>query len=312
MSIYTVVKQSQLETYLHQYDIGTLLNFAGIEAGVENTNYFVTTTRGEYVLTLVESADAERVAFVLNLVTRLAASGVAVAEPIPCRSGALSSSLNGRPSVLMHRLQGRPPAQPNRAQCAAIGNTLAQAHRATSELPQDAYCHIHQWCSEQGARVMAHLSDADRHRLQEALLDAGTLPWTSLPQGPIHADLFPDNALFDGDKLSGLIDFYHACTAPYLYDLAVTLNAWCYDEGTDRYDSDRAAALLDAYQAVRPLSDEEQRWLLPMQRAAALRFWLSRLVDYFFARTGEQVTTRNPGGKRNLLDLLRSTASTSL
>lgn len=304
MSIYTVVENTQLEAYLEQYAIGTLVSYKGIEAGVENTNYFVTTTQGEYVLTLVESVATEELPFILGFVAHLRQQGIAVAEPVRNRQNQLFGALNDRPAVFMRRLQGAPLSIPNVRQCEVIGHTLGNAHRASAALPAEQYQHIYQWCSETGARVLPQLDDATRHFLQEAIMAAGTLPWGHLAAGPVHADLFPDNALFAGDNLSGLIDFYHACSAPYLYDLAVTLNAWCYDEATDHYCHERAAALLGAYEHQRPLSDEERNWLGEMQKAAALRFWLSRLRDSLFPKQGAVITVKNPEGKRRLLETL--------
>lgn len=304
MSIYTLVEHPQLEVYLAQYRLGKLLSFQGIEAGVENTNYFVSTSKGEYVLTLVESVAADKLPFILDFVDHLSASGIAVAKPVPNRYGELFGTLNARPAVFMQRLKGAPLAEPTLQQGAVIGETLAHCHLAAANLPVDEYQHIFQWCNEVSAQVLPRLGDSARHQLQEAVFDAGKLPWTNLPHGPIHADLFPDNALFDGNALTGLIDFYHACSAPYLYDLAVTLNAWCFDEGQRTYDSDKESALLDSYTAVRSLTAEEQQYLKPMQKVAALRFWLSRLRDKLFARDGELITVKEPDGKKALLDYL--------
>ena len=304
MSIYTVVEHPQLEAYLEQYSMGSLVSFQGIEAGVENTNYFVTTSSGEFVLTLVESVTAEKLPFILGYVAHLSERNIAVAQPILNRQGELFGSLNERPAVFMRRLKGAPLDIPNQAQCSVIGHTLAASHQASAELAHDEYQHIYQWCSEVSARVLPELSDADKHLLQESVLAAGMIPWAHLPQGPIHADLFPDNALFDGDSLAGLIDFYHACSAPYLYDLAVTLNAWCYDEQQQHYDTDKASTLLSSYNAVRMLNEEEQQWLKAMQKVAALRFWLSRLRDKLFPKDGELITVKDPDGKKQLLERL--------
>lgn len=304
MSIYTVVERPQLAAYLEQYAIGSLISFQGIEAGVENTNYFVTTTGGEYVLTLVESVAAEKLPFILGYVAHLAEHNIAVAQPILNRQGKLFGSLNERPAVFMRRLNGAPLDTPNQRQCSVIGQTLAASHLASAELTTDQYQHIYQWCSDVSARVLPNLSDADKHLLQASVLAAGMIPWSHLPQGPIHADLFPDNALFKGDSLAGLIDFYHACSAPYLYDLAVTLNAWCYDEQQQHYDADKASTLLNSYNSVRMLNEEEQQCLKAMQKVAALRFWLSRLRDKLFPKDGELITVKEPNGKKQLLEQL--------
>ncbi|MBY4675178.1 homoserine kinase [Marinobacterium arenosum] len=306
MSIYTPVERPELEAYLTHYQVGTLQDFRGIEAGVENTNYFVTTSAGEFVLTLVESVSADKLPFILGFVDHLASSGLACAQPIHLNDSALFGQLNNRPAVLMNRLSGAPLDTPTFNQCSTIGATLARSHQLAGELPVDQYVHLHQWCTETAAPILPLLDDADKDLLQHALMDAGQIPWTNLPQGPIHGDLFPDNALFDGERLSGLIDFYHSCSAPFLYDLAVTLNAWCYDEVSGQYDQTKADALLTRYQARRSLSDEEQQWLPAMQQVAALRFWLSRLRDKLFPKDGALVTVKDPAGKRGLLNLLRN------
>ncbi|WP_028299154.1 homoserine kinase [Oceanospirillum beijerinckii] len=304
MSIYTLVSHSELEEYLTQYDIGTLVSFKGIEAGVENTNYFVTTSAGEYVLTLVESVSAEKLPFILGFVAHLSDSQVDVAQPIANRAGQLFGELNQRPAVFMRRLSGAPLDIPTQTQCAVIGRTLAASHQAADQLPADAYQNTYEWSCEVRDRVWPKLSEHEQAKLQQAVQAAGELPWAELPTGPVHADLFPDNALFEGDELSGLIDFYHACSTPYLYDLAVSLNAWCYNEATQEYDQEKSAALLDNYNRVRPLNELEQQCLPEMQKVAALRFWLSRLRDKLFPKDGEFITVKDPNGKLQLLERL--------
>lgn len=304
MSIYTVVKQAELAGYLEQYAIGALVCFKGIEAGVENTNYFVTTTEGEFVLTLVESVSAEKLPFILGFVAHLSKCQLDVAQPILNQQGALFGELNGKPAVFMRRLSGAPLDTPNQMQCRVIGQTLAASHLAADDLVPDAYQNIHEWCCTVADKVLPKLSDENQALLHKSIEAAGKIPWQQLPTGPVHGDLFPDNALFDGDKLAGLIDFYHACSAPYLYDLAVTLNAWCYDEDAEFYDEAKASALLESYRSVRSLSESEQRCLSEMQKVAALRFWLSRLRDKLFPKDGELITVKDPNGKRQLLVLL--------
>ncbi|MCV6588670.1 MAG: homoserine kinase [Marinobacterium sp.] len=305
MSIYTTVSREELEAYLLNYNVGTLESFKGIEAGVENTNYFVTTSSGEYVLTLVESVGQEKLPFILGFVDHLACNGLACAQPVHLNGGELFGELNDRPAVLMNRLNGGPLDVPTLTQCETIGKVQAQAHLLASQLPADQYTHLHQWCTETAAPIHAKLNHQQDTLLASALMAAGEIPWTNLPTGPVHADLFPDNALFNHEHIAGLIDFYHACSAPYIYDLCVTLNAWCYDEDSGQYNDDKANALLNAYQSVRPLNEEEQASLNAMQEVAALRFWLSRLRDKLFPKDGEFITVKDPAGKQSLLELLR-------
>lgn len=304
MSVYTPITHEQLERYLQQYSVGQLIDFQGIEAGVENTNYFVTTDEGRFVLTLIESVSHTQLPFILDYIEHLSQNGVACATPIHLNNQQLYGHLNDRPAVLMSRLAGVPLELPNDQQASIIGLTLAQMHRTAESLKPEQAIHIHQWCANLADKLMPQLAQEQQHILQYSLKDAEQIPWGTLPGGPIHGDLFPDNALFDGDKLCGLIDFYHACSAPYLYDLCITLNAWCYDENSATYDFNKALLILDSYQSVRPLNHDEQRSFSGMLQVAAMRFWLSRLRDIHFRKEGEVVTRKDPAGKLQLLKLL--------
>ncbi|MEH6578694.1 MAG: homoserine kinase [Amphritea sp.] len=307
MSVYTSVSREQLENYLLEYSVGQLIEYKGIEAGVENSNFFVTTACGEYVLTLVESVAAEKLPFILGLIEHLASNNVSCAKPVHLTSGTLFGTLNERPAILMTRLQGAPLHEPSEQQASVIGHTLARMHTLAKDLPVEQYTHIYQWCSELGGKLIPHLSSSEQTLLRHNLQDAELLDWTALPTGPVHADLFPDNAMFDGDRLCGLIDFYHACSAPYLYDLCITLNAWCFNEENGQYDFNKALLILESYQSIRPLEHEEQKSFSTMLQVAAMRFWLSRLRDIHFPKAGEVVTRKDPQGKRQLLELLRET-----
>lgn len=306
MSVYTPVSHNELAQHLEHYCVGQLISYKGISAGVENSNFFVDTDQGRYVLTLVESVPAEKLPFILGLVDHLASLGLPCAQPIHLNSGELFTTLNNRPAVLMGCLQGKPLETPNNQQVKVIGKTLAQFHQLSSQLDVEAYVHIPQWCTELGARLFNHLDGEQQTLLQSSLMEAGEIDWTMLPSGPVHADLFPDNAMFVDDKLSGLIDFYHACSTPYLYDLCVTLNAWCFNEKDNQFDSQKAQKLLNQYQEIRPLDPMEEELLPVMMRIAALRFWLSRLRDYHFPQSGEQITQKSPMGKQHLLKLLNT------
>lgn len=301
MSVYTSVSQAELSLYLQNYDVGTLHGFEGISAGVENSNFFVYTDKGNFVLTLVESVGNEKLPFILNLIDYLGCNGLPCAHPIHLNNGQLYGELKQKPAVLANCLQGQPLQKPNTQQTAEIGKTLANFHLLTSSMEMEQYSHIPQWCLELAARLFEKLSKQQQSLLKSALMQAGDIDWTTLPSGPVHADLFPDNAMFVNDKLSGLIDFYHACSTPYLYDLCVTLNAWCFDEHTAQFDLEKAKVLLRHYQASRPLDPMESSLLPTMMRTAALRFWLSRLRDYHFPASGEQVTQKAPEGKEKLL-----------
>ncbi len=306
MSVYTSVSFSELENYLHNYAVGNLVSFEGISAGVENSNFFVYTDTGKFVLTLVESVQEEQLPFILGLVDHLAKNDLPCAQPIHLNHGQLFGTLHQKPAVLMNCLEGKPLGTPNKKQAAVIGQTLAQFHQLSSSMEMEQYTHIPQWCTELAAIVFPKLCKEKQTLLQHTLMETGDIDWTTLPSGPVHADLFPDNAMFVEDKLSGLIDFYHACSTPYLYDLSVTLNAWCFNEQTSEFDNQKAQTLLSHYQEIRPLDPMEADLLPIMMRTAALRFWLSRLRDFYYPAPGEQVTQKNPVGKENLLKTLQN------
>ena len=307
MSVYTSVSSIELQRHLESYSVGELISHVGISAGVENSNFFVDTDQGRFVLTLVESVPVEQLPFILGLVDHLAGQGLPCAQPIHLKTGELFTTLNNRPAVLMACLEGSPITLPNKQQTAVIGETLGSFHQLSAQLPLDHYVHIPQWCTELGARLFPKLDKTQQTLLQNSLMVAGDVDWTMLPSGPVHADLFPDNAMFVGDKLSGLIDFYHACSTPYLYDLSVTLNAWCFDEESNQFDNQLAQRLLTHYQEIRTLDPMETELLPTMMQIAALRFWLSRLRDYHFPADGEQITQKSPDGKQRLLSLLSAT-----
>jgi len=302
MSVYTEVDQLTLSQYLTEYDAGALCHFEGITAGIENTNYFVTTTRGDYVLTLVESLPEGELDTVLGFVQQLHRKQVPCAFPVLRRDGAAYGILHQRPAVLMPRLAGAPISSTLLSQCETIGQVLAQCHNAVED--QAAEYSLYQWCVDTADKVQHALTPDDKDLLRKALVVCEKIGWNALPTGLIHSDLFPDNALFDGDTFSGIIDFYHSCTAPYLFDLSVTLNAWCYDEDNEHYADDKAAALLQAYEKERCLAPDEKFCLPAMQVMAALRFWLSRERDRVFPKPGAMVSVKDPAGKKRLLAYL--------
>ncbi len=294
MSVYTRVEREQLETFLTHYDLGELLEQQGISDGIENTNYFVTTTKGRYVLTLFESLSAEELPFFLDLMAFLAEHDVPSASPLADADGHYLRTLNDRPAALVERLSGAWVAAPSVVQCAALGRVLGRLNRAgqafKGQRPNSRGPH---WWRVTSARVMERLPEADARMLQNELAYQSSHRLDELPRGVIHADLFRDNALFQGDELTGVIDFYYACTDVLLYDLAVTVNDWC-SHGDGTLDSARATAMLQAYNAERPLTDQERKSWPVMLRAGALRFWLSRLQDKLFPRPGEMTHIKDP------------------
>lgn len=299
MSVFTTVDQSALEAWLACHAVGRLQRFAGIAEGVQNTNYFVDTDAGRYVLTLFEHADTAVLPFYLGLMAHLAAAGVACPAPEADRAGQWSSTLCGKPAVLVSRLSGVPVLAPAAAHCAAIGTWLAQMHRAAGSYPArvDNPCGA-SWRAATAARVLPHLNAADAALLATEMAhhEACAARYAALPQGIVHADLFRDNALFadpDRARLGGVIDFYFAGRDCLLLDLAITANDWCLAaDGT--LDPARAGALLAAYHRVRPLTAAEAAAWPDLLRLAALRFWLSRLADRQQPREGTLVLVKDP------------------
>ena len=301
MSVYTTVERDELQAFLCRYALGELVDYEGISAGIANTNYFVTTTEGEYVLTIFEELDADELPFFLDLMAFVAEHDVPSAHPIADNEGHYLQNLKGKPAALVQKLRGGNVDAPNPAQCAAIGHALGVMHREIQafepvrENPRGA-----KWRRAVAKKVMPLLNEADQALLRDELDFESLFKLEDLPQGVIHADLFRDNALFVGDRLTGMIDFYYAGTDALLYDVAVTVNDWCTeDDGS--LDEVRLAALLDAYRAVRPFNALETGAWPVLLRAAALRFWLSRLQDKLFPKEGEITHIKDPDHFRRIL-----------
>ncbi|MEL0082267.1 MAG: homoserine kinase [Gammaproteobacteria bacterium] len=294
MSVFTEVGRDQLIEFLLLYDLGQLQEYRGISAGIENTNYFVDTDRGRYVLTLFEHQQAEDLRFSLGLMGVLAAAGVPTAEPVAGRDGKTLRRLAGKPAALVMRLSGRAVEHPEINHCRALGAALADFHLAglnyssRHENPRGAA-----WFKATAARVEGQLPDDQAELLRSELAIQRAVDTRGLPQGVIHGDLFRDNALFDGDRLAGVIDLYAACNSNLLYDLAICVNDWCVEAG-GMIDPERAAAMVGSYHAKRALTETEQQTWPLMMRRAALRFWLSRLFDKHFPRPGELTRVLDP------------------
>ena len=303
MSVYTKVTEAQLADWLKAYSVGTPVELKGIAAGIENTNYFVTTTHGRYVLTLFERLPAKDLPFYLGLMAHLARHGIPCPSPIADRQNRILSALNGKPAALVTRLPGATLTAPAPAHCAEVGAVLADMHVAgqsypgTLENPRGP-----RWWRE-AARAVLPFLDAPRARLLESeLAFQSGYRRLDLERGPVHADLFRDNVLFDDARIGGVIDFYFAGVDAWLFDVAVTLNDWCI-EADGALDRARADALLAAYHAVRPFTAAERDAWPVMLRAAALRFWLSRLHDFHLPRPGELVHAHDPEHFRRILEL---------
>lgn len=311
MAVFTTVARDALQRWLAAYDLGALLEFEGIPAGIENTNYFVTTApavegapRGRFVLTLFERLDAAQLPFYLQLMRHLAAAGIPCPDPVAARDGAVLSELAGRPAALVTRLAGRASMQPGVGECTQVGALLARMHLAARDYPhRQPNLRGLDWWVRTAPQVQPFLAPGLAQALagevaaQRRLADEHA----ALPASAVHADLFRDNVLFDGPRLGGVIDFYFAGVDAWLFDLAVTANDWCIDDATGEFVDARLDALLDAYRGVRPLTDAERRAWPAMQRAAALRFWLSRLYDLHLPRPAEMVTPKDPAHFERIL-----------
>lgn len=301
MSVFTTVTDEQLRDWLRAYPLGELLGLQGIASGITNTNYFVTTTTGRYVLTLFEKNSAEELPYFLDLMTHLASRGIPCPRPVIDHHGRSLGSLNGKPAALVSCLRGKDIETPSLLQCRQLGRVMAEMHKsglsfaAKMQNPRGA-----EWCMATARQVMGFLSAEDRELLQQALqFQSGFRP-QALPQGVIHADLFRDNVLFDGEELGGLIDFYYACNDAMLYDLAIAANDWC-SAADGSMNEAGLAAMVQGYDAVRLISKAEQLAWPGLLRTAALRFWLSRLYDLHFPQAGELTHAKDPVYFRDIL-----------
>jgi homoserine kinase type II len=299
MAVFTEVSESQANALLAHLNLGPLQALKGIEGGIENTNYFATTASGKYVLTLFERLTSEQLPFYLHLMKHLAQRGILVPDPQADAQGDILHSVCGKPAAVVNCLHGSSQLTPTPAHCAAVGDMLARMHLAGRDYSR------HQpnlrglaWWNETAPLVLPFL-----HLEQIALLQselalqnhiAASSAYAALPRGPVHADLFRDNVLFDAEQLCGFFDFYFAGVDTWLYDVAVCLNDWCVDLRTGSHHPARAEALLVAYQGVRPFAGAERQLLSALLRAGALRFWISRLWDFYLPRNASLLKAHDP------------------
>ncbi len=299
MAVYTEVSFEEAAALIERLSLGSLESFSPCAGGIENTNYFADTTRGRYVLTLFERLSRDELPFYLHLMRHLAGRGIPVPEPQADACGAILHTLNGKPAAVVDRLPGHHHLAPDSADAASVGRVLAQMHLAARD-----YGRIQEnlrgiaWWTETVPVVLPFLPAEQVELIQDELAFqqhlAASAAYRELPRGPIHADLFRDNVMFDGDRLTGLFDFYFAAVDTWLFDIGVCLNDWCIDLETGRLIEDRAAALVHAYSQVRALDSTELRLLPALMRAAALRFWISRLWDLHLPRNAALLTAHDP------------------
>ena len=317
MAVFTPVSLDDVTPWLEQFPLGKALAIKGIASGIENSNFFITTERGDYVLTIFEVLGFEQLPFYLNLMRHLAERGVLVPAPVPNAQGELVVALHGKPAAIVSKLEGSSQMDPQPVHCAAVGAMLARMHVAALDFPlQQPNLRALPWWNETTPKVLPFL-DQDRAHLLRAEMHfqaafASCDHYQRLGRGPVHADLFRNNVMFDGARLTGFFDFYFAGCDTWLFDVAVTVNDWCIDLDTGVLDTARVRAMLDAYHAVRPFSADEQAAWQAMLRAAALRFWLSRLYDFHQPREAEMLTPHDPGHFERILRERIATAAPAL
>ena len=312
MAVFTPIELSDISTWIAQdFEIGEAAEVRGIHGGIENSNFFLDTIKDgqkqEYVLTIFERLSAKQLPYYLELMRHLANKGIPVPKPIENHQGEILFSLKGKPAAIVTKLPGLSRLQPEPNHCAMVGEMLAKMHLAGKDFPKtQENLRSLAWWQETIPSVLTHLNTSQKdlltHELaaQEAFFASGN--YDALPQGASHCDLFRDNVLFDPkhandsskDQLGGFFDFYFAGTDKWLFDLAVTVNDWCLAENKQDLDQSRLNALMSAYQAIRPLTKEEQASWPMMLRAAALRFWVSRLWDFYLPRDAQMLTPHDP------------------
>ena len=314
MAVYTPIPFEEAKAWLsHTFDLGQLSNLTGISGGIENTNYFLDVTRDnfsqQYVLTIFERLEREQLPFYLNLMAHLSSHDIKVPTPYANRDGVILQDLANKPAVIVSKLEGSARLNPQVTHCAQVGDMLAKMHLAGKSYPniQENLRSLPWWKS--ATQEVLPFIDLVKKDLLNSELDVqdrffNSPAFSELPSGACHCDLFRDNVLFkDNEELSGFFDFYFAGTDKWLFDIAVTANDWCIDLETGVFDPARLQALLQSYEEVRPLtSDEKSSWQL-MLRAAALRFWISRLWDFYIPRNAQLLTPHDPTHFETILRL---------
>jgi homoserine kinase type II len=319
MAVFTPVSDAELGDWLQHYDLGDVVELRGIQSGIENSNFFLTTTRGEYVLTIFENLTATQLPFYLDLMRHLAAHRVPVPDPMPRSDGSLFGMLRGKPAAIVTKLEGAPELKPTPAHCIEVGQMLARMHLAGRDFPR------HQpnlrslaWWQENLPAIVDFLSAPQRELIESELVHQAAFftsaDYAALPDGPCHCDLFRDNVLFapgrDHARLGGFFDFYFAGVDKWLFDVAVTVNDWCVDLESGALDPARVDAMLRAYQTVRPFTPAEERHWNDMLRAGAMRFWVSRLYDFYRPREAQMLKPHDPGHfERILRERVKAAAS---
>ena len=299
MAVFTPVTEEQAALLMSQLGLGELTELRGIEGGIENTNYFATTDLGDYVLTLFERLNHEQLPFYLYLMKHLAEKGIPVPNPAANSDGDILHTLCDKPAAVVNRLLGKSQLAPDAAHCAAVGAMMARMHLAGEDYNRSQpNLRGLAWWNDTVPVVLPYLEEDQARLLQSELAFQNHIAqgaaYQALPKGPVHADLFRDNVMFEGEKLTGFFDFYFAGNDTWLFDLSVCMNDWCIDLNSGEHVPERALAMLDAYQEVRPLRSAERQLLPAMLRAGALRFWISRLWDFHLPREASMLKPHDP------------------
>ena len=299
MAVFTPVTEEQAALLMSQLGLGELTELRGIEGGIENTNYFASTDLGEYVLTLFERLNHEQLPFYLYLMKHLAEKGIPVPNPAANQDGDILHTLCDKPAAVVNRLLGKSQLSPQAIHCTAVGAMLAQMHLAGEDYNRSQpNLRGLAWWNDTVPVVLPYLEEDQARLLQSELAFQNHIAqgaaYQALPKGPVHADLFRDNVMFEGEKLTGFFDFYFAGNDTWLFDLSVCMNDWCIDLNSGEHAPERALAMLNAYQEVRPLRSAERQLLPAMLRAGALRFWISRLWDFHLPREASMLKPHDP------------------
>ncbi|MCD8338931.1 MAG: homoserine kinase [Burkholderiales bacterium] len=310
MAVFTQVSNEQAKCLLNQYDLGEFKSIEGIVSGIENSNFYLETSKGRFVLTVFERLSEEQLPYYLQLTRHLYKKGLNVSGPIPAKNGSLKEHVNGKPCSIAPCIAGNFEPEPSAELCEQMGTFLAKMHLAVKDFPyfQENQKGLDFW-KESCPLVLPFMAEESAKLLQEEVFRMERLfatdEYNALETGAVHADLFRNNALVstkDGrQKLEGVIDFYFACNAPFLFDLAVTMNDWCVDLETGEFVPEKAKAFLRGYNSIRPLSEHEREMWQDMLCAGALRFWMSRLYDYWLPRQASLLKPHDPGQFERIL-----------
>lgn len=301
MSVYTSISDQEMHDFLQAYNIGKFLSLQGIAQGITNSNYFINTSQGRFVLTVFEALTQAELPFFLKLKQHLSQNGVACPTPIPQKNNKLEATLANKPACIVSCLNGTDVSWPTTQQCFNTGKMLAKMHIAGQDFP----LHMENprylsWWHEASKKLFPLLNKEDSILLKTTVADIDKYPTEHLPNGIIHADLFKDNVLLQGDEVSGFIDFYYACNGSFIYDIAIAINDWARNSN-NILDNSLEQAFLSGYEEIRPLTESERLYYPIAKRAGCLRFWVSRLLDFHFPQEGEMTFIKDPNIFRDLL-----------